>query len=82
VLLLLRQFTRPVLLANVLAWPVCWYLISRWLASFNHRIELAPWFAGTAAAALLATVALAWLTVAGHAIRMARGKPATALRYQ
>lgn len=82
VLLLLRQFSRPVLLANVLAWPVCWYLISRWLESFNNRIELAPWFAASAAAALLATIALAWLTVAGHAIRVARSKPASALRYQ
>lgn len=82
VLLLLRQFSRPVLVANVLAWPVCWYLISRWLESFNNRIELTPWFAATAAAALFATTMLAWLTVAGHAIRVARSKPVSALRYQ
>jgi putative ABC transport system permease protein len=77
--LLLWQFAKPVLWANVLAWPVAGYVMYRWLLGFTYRIDLEPWlFVSAALAALL----IAMLTVGTHSILVARAKPVTALRYE
>jgi putative ABC transport system permease protein len=76
--MLLWQFTRPVLIANLIAWPVGFYLMSRWLQGYAYHIELSPWIF-LAAGAL--AVAIAWLTVSSHALLVARARPATALRH-
>ncbi len=77
--LLAWQFTRPVLLANLLAWPVAWWLLSRWLEQFAVRIELGPTpFVLAMSAALVAAVA----TVTVHAVRVALAPPIQALRYE
>jgi putative ABC transport system permease protein len=77
--LLVWQFSRPVLLANIIAWPVAWWLMRDWLDGFANRIDLGPvWFLG--AGALAATIAAA--TIIGHALRVARQSPALALRYE
>lgn len=82
VFLLLRQFSTPVLIANVIAWPVCWYVMSQWLTEFNFQIALLPWFAMAVTVAIVVTTLLAWGTVAGHAVRVARSNPIFALRYE
>jgi putative ABC transport system permease protein len=77
--MLLWEFSRPVLFANVLAWPICVYLMYRWLQQFVYRIDLSPWmFAAVGATALL----IAWLTVIGHTLRLASARPVSALRYE
>ena len=77
--LLLWQFSIPVLLANAIAWPVAWYYLHHWLESYAYRISLNPlYFAGVGLAALL----IAWITVIGHAVRIARSNPIHALRYE
>ncbi len=79
VALLLWQFAQPVLWANVIAWPVAWWLMRRWLSGFAYHIDLHWWvFAGASLGALL--IALA--TVAGQAFLTARAKPVLALRYE
>jgi putative ABC transport system permease protein len=77
--LLLKAFTRPVLLANLLAWPIAWWAMDRWLSGFAYHVALSPWYfmAGGGAAA-----AIAILTVLGHCIGQARAKPVHALRYE
>jgi putative ABC transport system permease protein len=77
--LLLKAFTRPVLLANLLAWPLAWWAMGRWLSGFAYHVALSPWYflAGGGAAALIAV-----LTVLGHCIGQARAKPVHALRYE
>jgi putative ABC transport system permease protein len=77
--MLLWQFTRPVLWANVIAWPAGYYIMDRWLHGFAYRIDLELWMF-LAAGAL--AVAIAWLTVATHALLVARARPVTALRYE
>ncbi|HWT12919.1 MAG TPA: ABC transporter permease [Allosphingosinicella sp.] len=77
--LLVWQFTRPVLLANLIAWPVAWWVMRDWLNEFQSRIEIGPvpfLLAGALALAIAAA------TVAGHALRVARGNPIHALRYE
>ncbi|HYE52814.1 MAG TPA: ABC transporter permease [Azospirillaceae bacterium] len=77
--LLVWQFSKPVLVANLIAWPIAWYGASRWLEGFAYRIDLSPLiFLGAGFAALL----IAWATVGMHATRVAAAKPVTALRYE
>ncbi len=77
--LLVWQFSKPVLLANLIAWPVAWYGMSRWLESFTYRIDLNPLlFVGAGMTAL----AIAWITVGLHAAKVAQAKPIRALRYE
>ncbi len=79
IFLLLWQFSIPVLIANVIAWPVAWYYLHGWLQGFAYRITLSPlYFLGAGAAALL----IAWATVFAHARRVARANPIHALRYE
>ena len=77
--LLLWQFTKPVLWANLVAWPVAFWAMDHWLHGFAYRVDLPIWLFLTAAAA--ATV-IAWATVAAHAWYAARTVPANALRYE
>ncbi|QAY78717.1 ABC transporter permease [Sphingosinicella sp. BN140058] len=79
VTLLLGQFLRPVLIANLLAWPLAWIAARTWLAGFPDRIPLSPlYFAG---ASLLA-LAIALLTILTIALRASRAAPAAALRHE
>lgn len=77
--LLVWQFSQPVLIANLVAWPVAWWVMRGWLNGFDVRISLNPLlFLAAGALALLIAV----LTVAGHSYRIARAKPIHALRYE
>ena len=77
--LLLWQFTKPVLWANLIAWPVAFWAADHWLQGFAYRVSLPPWlFIASAATAVL----IAWATVAANAWVAARAAPATALRYE
>ncbi|HSS13578.1 MAG TPA: ABC transporter permease, partial [Rhizomicrobium sp.] len=53
VFLLLWQFSIPVLIANLIAWPIAWYYLHGWLQGFTYRISLSPlYFLGAGAVAL------------------------------
>jgi putative ABC transport system permease protein len=77
--LLLWEFTKPVLWANLIAWPAAWFLLDWWLSSFAYRVDIAPW---TFAAAGAGALAIALATVLIHALNVARSKPVAALRYE
>lgn len=77
--LLLWQFAKPVLWANLLALPLAWLAMDYWLKGFAYRVDLAPW---TFVAAASAGVVIAWGTVFVHALRVARARPVGALRYE
>lgn len=81
VTLLLWQFSRPVLLANVIAWPVASTIMLYWLQQFPYRIE-AWWLIPICVLATASTLLIAWLTVAGNVLKVARQKPIKALRYE
>jgi putative ABC transport system permease protein len=77
--LLAWQFGRPVLLANLIAWPIAWWAMRSWLNGFDARIALLPTpFVGAGLAAL----AIALATTASQALRVARANPIHALRYE
>ena len=79
--LLVWQFSRPVLIANVIAWPVTWYLMSGWLEGFEYRLESSFLMTAALIASAVALI-VAWLTVASRAYRVAQANPIQALRYE
>jgi putative ABC transport system permease protein len=77
--LLLWQFSQPVLWANLIGWPVVWWVMSRWLTGFAYHVDLPPWlFLACGGGAVLIGCA----TVLTHALVVARAKPVNALRYE
>jgi putative ABC transport system permease protein len=77
--MLLWQFAKPILWANLIAWPAAIYVMHHWLQGFVHHVSLNPLiFVGASTIALV--IALA--TVAAHALLVARAHPAAALRYE
>ncbi|MEO5494618.1 MAG: ABC transporter permease [Sphingomonas sp.] len=77
--LLVWQFSRPILIANLISWPTAWWLMRDWLNGFDTRIPLTP--IPFLAAGLLALV-VALGTITSHAVRVARLNPVHALRYE
>jgi putative ABC transport system permease protein len=77
--LLMWQFAKPVLWANVLALPLAWLAMDSWLKGFAYHVDQAPW---TFVAAAGAGLVIAWATVFFHALRVARARPVGALRYE
>ena len=77
--LMLWRISIPVLAANLIAWPVAYFYLHRWLEGYAYRVPLNPlYFLGSGAAALL----LAWATVYAITLRLARTNPVHALRYE
>jgi putative ABC transport system permease protein len=79
--LLIWQFSKPVAIANILAWPIAAYFMLSWLESFPYRINelwLIPICLGVGLLSLL----IAWSTVGGNAAKVARKNPIKALRYE
>ena len=77
--LLLWQFSIPVLIANLIAWPVAWFYLRHWLEGYAYRIALNPLYF---LAGGLAALVIAWITVISHALLVARANPVHALRYE
>ncbi|MDP6698514.1 MAG: hypothetical protein QGH25_02620 [Candidatus Latescibacteria bacterium] len=77
VLLLSTEFARLVLIANLIAWPVAYFLVDDWLQNFSYRVDVAWWeFALSGMIALL----IALGTVGYQALRAAVANPVEALR--
>jgi putative ABC transport system permease protein len=77
--LLAWQFSKPVIIANLIAWPIAWWVMRDWLNGFDSRIGLGP--VPFLLAGLLA-LAIALGTIASHAFKVARSNPIHALRYE
>lgn len=79
IMLLLKEFTKWIFIANVIAWPIAYFAMSRWLQDFAHRINI-----GLNAFVLagLIVLVLALMTVSYRAIKAARANPVDALRYE
>ncbi|MCG8415845.1 MAG: ABC transporter permease [Pseudomonadales bacterium] len=77
--MLLWQFSKPVLLSNLLAWPVAYYLLTQWLATFQRQIDLQWWMFVSAA---VATALIALITVFAHSYTYSGANPIKSLRYE
>ena len=77
--LLMGQFLRPVVLANLAAWPLAYIALRAYLVGFDQRVALTPAYFLTASAM---TLAIAVVTVAAQALLVARAPPSKALRHE
>ena len=77
--MLLVDFSKPVIVANVIAWPLAFFAAVGYLNAFVHRIALTP---VPFVASLIVTLGVAWLAVGSQAYRAARVQPAQVLRYE
>ena len=75
--LLSKDLLRPVLLGTLLATPVGYYAMNKWLQSFAYRIDLQWWMFGVA---VFTAVIIALLTVGSQAIKAALANPIKSLR--
>ena len=75
--LLNADFLRLVIIANLLAWPVSWWFMRRWLDQFAYRVSI-EWWRFAVAATL--TIGIAVLSVSLQAFSAAAGKPVDSLR--
>lgn len=79
VLMLLRDFSKPVLVANLIAWPLGYLAAQTYLRVFIQRIPITPL---PFVASLAIVLAVAWAAVGSQAWRAARANPATVLRFE
>jgi putative ABC transport system permease protein len=77
--LISREFVILLTLANVIAWPIAYFLMKRMLNNYAYRTNITAWIFLTAGA-LAYTIAL--LTVSYQAFKAARTDPSRALRYE
>jgi putative ABC transport system permease protein len=79
IIMLSQDFTKRVLLANIIAWPVAYYFMHSWLQNFAYRTRIDIWvFFMAGALAML----IALLTVSYQSIRAALADPVDSLRYE
>jgi putative ABC transport system permease protein len=77
--LMLWRISIPVLVANLIAWPLAYFYLQRWLEGYAYRIALSPlYFLSAGGMALL----IAWATVYANTLMLARMSPVHALRYE
>jgi len=79
IFVLTKEFTKWVLYANIIAWPLAWFAMDSWLQNFAYRTEMNWWvflFSGGIA------LVIAVLTVSSQAIKAALANPIESLRYE
>lgn len=77
--LLIGDFLKIILLANVVAWPIAYWGINRWLENYSFHINISPWLFVVPA---LLVLLIALLTISIQTLKSARANPVKALRYE
>jgi putative ABC transport system permease protein len=78
-ILLSKEFTKWVVVANAVAWPVAYFAMNTWLQGYAYRVRLSLLtFALAGALALIVSI----LTVSYQAVRAALADPVESLRYE
>lgn len=79
VVLLSKEFAKCVLVSNLIAWPVAYFVMNKWLENFAYRMGMGVGiFLGSAGLAL----GIALLTVSFQSVKAAAANPADSLRYE
>jgi putative ABC transport system permease protein len=79
VLLLTKEFTKWVILANLLAWPIAYFVMSRWLQNFAYHVNIGI---GTFLLSAALAMVIALITVSFQAVKTAASNPVDSLRYE
>lgn len=77
--LLSKEFTKWVIVANVIAWPLAYFVMQKWLQNFAYRTNVGLWiFVGAAGVSLVITL----VTVSFQSVKAALADPVRSLRYE
>ena len=79
VMLLSKDFAKLVLAANVIAWPIAYLIMDRWLQNFAYRINFGWWVFILAG---ILTLAISIITISYQSIKSATANPIDSLRYE
>ncbi len=77
--LLSKEFTRLILISNILAWPVAYLVMKNWLQNFAYQAPISIWIFILAG---LGTIIISLLTIMIHAINTAMSNPVKSLKYE
>jgi putative ABC transport system permease protein len=78
-LYLIGDFTKWILVANIIAWPIAWYVGAKWLQTFAYHIDIDLWvfvFSGVLA------LVVALVTIGFHTLKAATANPVKSLKYE
>lgn len=79
IFMLTREFTKWVLIANIIAWPIAYFLMKGWLENFAYRIEINV---GIFFLAAISALVISLITVSYQAVKAAIANPIVSLRYE
>ncbi len=79
VYLFIKEFSKWVIISNLIAWPLAWYAMDKWLQNFQYRVDITVWIF---VLAFGLSLAIALITVSWQSIRAALINPADSLRYE
>ncbi len=77
VAMLSKDFLKLVMLALLIAFPLSWWAMTKWLEGFAYRISIS---AGTFLIAAIATILITLITISSQAIKAAIANPVKSLR--
>ena len=79
IVLLAKEFTKWVIIANIIAWPIGYFAMDKLLQGYAYRVKIGWWmFAFSGGVALL----ISFITVSSQAVKAARTNPVDALKYE
>jgi ABC-type antimicrobial peptide transport system permease subunit len=73
------EFTKLVIIGNILAWPLAYYAMNKWLGNFAYHTELAWWMFALGAVLSIVVVVI---TISYQSYKAATRNPAESLRYE
>ena len=78
-LLLSKDFVKLILVANIIAWPIVYIAMNKWLQTFVYRVNISI---GTFLFSAFLALFIAWMTVSYQTIKTANANPVDSLRYE
>jgi putative ABC transport system permease protein len=79
VLLISKEFFRLVIISNLIAWPIAYFVMAKWLNNFAYRIEIGLW---TFLLSAVFTLFVSILTISFQTVKAASANPVDSLRYE
>lgn len=79
IMLLSNEFLKWVLISNIIAWPIAYYIMHKWLEDFVYRVDINLIYFGLAG---LITLLIAVITISYQSIKAAVSNPINSLRYE
>ncbi len=78
-ILFAKEFLRWILIANIIAWPLSWYIMKRWLQHFVYPVDLSGWLFVEAG---VISLIVALLTISFYVIKASNTNPAKVVKYE